>query len=599
MESALPVTPTFPVPAPTAEGFAVYARLSRSKTGRAKKRRNELETVERQITIVRRWAAEQGIPISEDHIFVDNHLSAWRPEGERPEWEKMLAAAERGKFPGILVYKLDRFTRNAPDAYALTRLGDRYGLIVDGPYSGRINLKTSQGRKTFRDAASAAEFESDNTSERARDALAERTAMGLQLGGGRLYGFEILSEVRENDDDTKPVQRPAEVEVIREAARRRLDGEHWKDIADDLNERGLRTVRDNLWSGKRLCEVVGAPRNAGYVLHKGRIVARNSGEQILDDDIYAQIQAIIAGQKKGPRPKGLFKLSGVMLCAAPVHGDQPHPMGGHRHRDVVRDYYCSPSSGGCGAVVVAEPVEALVRRRVLRDANDPDTVAALSAEARALSEARMDAAAKVDRLDGLLADLEARKAAETIRPLAYETAKAVLDKRIAEAEAEAKRLGARTADGGDVPALTAEEYDALTWAETKLLVSRLRLRVLVLSVLPDSTRSKFDPRRVRIEPEAPEDQEELEGGELRPLSTGQRVMAAALALHADGKRRNGKWERGAMPAPDHGSANSWQQRMKEAGVVLDHAPDLAAAVVTGRMALSGAYKQADAARRRR
>jgi DNA invertase Pin-like site-specific DNA recombinase len=515
------------VPSGTGLGFAVYARLSRKKVGRAKKRRNQMEAVERQIAIVRRWAAEQGIPISEDHIYIDNHLSAWRREGERPAWEAMLAAAERGEFPGILVYKLDRFTRNTPDAYALTRLGDRFGLIVDGPYSGRINLRTAQGRKTFRDAASAAEFESDNTSERSRDALAERTAMGLQLGGGRLYGFEILSEVREDDDDTEPVQRPDEVKVIQEAARRVIAGDLWKDIADDLNEQGLRTVRGNLWNGKALCMVVGSPRNAGYVLHKGKIVARNPGKPILDDDTYARVQAIIAGRKKGPRPKGLFKLSGVVLCAAPVHGDRPHPMGGHRHRDVVRDYYCSPSSGGCGAVVVAEPVEAIVRERVLRDANDPDTVAALSAEAHALSEARMDAAAKVDRLDGLLADLEARKAAETIRELAYQAAKAVLDKRIAEAEAEAKRLGAGSVTG-DVPALTGEEYDALTWAETWLLVEQLDLRVLVLPVLPDSTRGKFDHRRVRIEPYS---------GPFKPGEVGDRIPPPGPVRWRRGRRQ--------------------------------------------------------------
>jgi site-specific DNA recombinase len=444
------------VPSASALGFAIYARLSRKKVGRAKKRRNQMETVERQIAIIRRWTEGQGIPISEDHIYIDNHLSAWWSAGERPAWEKMLAAAERGEFPGILVDKLDRFTRNTPDAYALTRLGDRFGLVVDGPYSGRSNLRTAQGRETFRDAASAAEFESDNTSERSRDALAERTMMGLQLGGGRLYGFEILSEVREDDDDTEPVQRPDEVKVIQEAARRVIAGDLWKDIAAGLNKQGLRTVRGNLWNGKALCMVVGSPRNAGYVLHKGKIVARNPGKPILDDNTYAQVQAIIASRRKGPRPKGLFKLSGVVLCTAPVHGDRPHPMGGHRHRDTVRDYYCSPSSGGCGAVVVAEPVEAMVREQVLKDSNDPDTVEALSAEARALSEARMDAAARVDRLDGLLADLEASKAAETIRPHAYDKAKAVLDKRIAEAEAEAKRLGARTG-GGSVPALTGEE----------------------------------------------------------------------------------------------------------------------------------------------
>lgn len=238
--------------------FAVYARLSKKKVGRAKRRRNELETVERQIAIIRRWAAEQGITISEDHIYIDNHLSAWKPKGERQRWEDMLAAAERGEFNGILVYKIDRFARNTPDAYALTRLGDKHGLIVDGPNSGRINLRTGQGRKTFRDAASAAEFESDTLSERARDALRERAAMGLQIGGGRLFGFEILSEVREYDDDTEPVQRPDEVKVIREVAERFIAGETLTELAADLNARSITTTRGNPWNVNSLRRALGS-----------------------------------------------------------------------------------------------------------------------------------------------------------------------------------------------------------------------------------------------------------------------------------------------------------------------------------------------------
>lgn len=506
-------------------GFAVYARLSKKKVGRAKKRRNQLETCERQIVIIRRWAAEEGIPISdaldEDgsprHVFIDNHLSAWK-EGERPRFEAMLAAAERREFPGILVYKLDRFARNTPDAYALTRLGDEYGLTVAGPYSGKIDLSTVEGRKRFRDAASSAEFESDNISERARDALRERAAMGLQIGGGRLFGFEILDEVREDDDDTEPVQRPAEVAIAREMGRRFVAGETLTKLITDLNARGITTTRGNPWTVNSLREMLAAPRNNGWVILHEKEVARNegtlymgddgeikereAGEHIFDDDLYAEVQAVLAGRKRGRRPSGEFKLSGVLMCCAPAHGDTPHRMTGHGHRNAkgerVRDYLCSRTHGGCGTAILAAPVEERVREKVLESANDRDLVADLSAEAAALTEARTTAAAKVARLDGMLADLEERRALEEIRPHAYERAKKALDKRIADAESEAKLLGAAV-KGGDVPPLTGEEYDDLNPAETRAMVEQLRLRVLIFPKSPGIAKNQWDPGRVQIE----------------------------------------------------------------------------------------------------
>jgi len=71
-------------------------------------------------------------------------------------------------------------------------------------------------------------------------------------------------------------------------------------------------------------------------------------------------------------------------------------------------------------------------------------------------------------------------------------------------------------------------------------------------------------------------------------------MSTALVLSADGRRQGGRWKRDTVGAIG-GSANSdttWQQRLKEAGIVLDHAPDLAEQVVNGTLALDAAYRQA-------
>lgn len=108
-------------------------------------------------------------------------------------------------------------------------------------------------------------------------------------------------------------------------------------------------------------------------------------------------------------------------------------------------------------------------------------------------------------------------------------------------------------------------------------------------------------RRAGVEP----DTVVYEGGDLaeyvidcnvtrRNMSTGARAMATALVLAADGRRGDGRWKRGTVVG-SHESVTtdrSWQQRMIEAGVILDHAPDLAEQVVSGDLALDGAFRQA-------
>jgi DNA invertase Pin-like site-specific DNA recombinase len=478
--------------------YAIYCRLSRKPAGR---KRRDNETVERQEALCRKYAAEQGLAVSEAHVYADNHRSAWKARGPRPRWDAMVAAGKRGEFDGILAYKLDRFSRNVRDAEDLVDLAGKRRVVVDGPNSGRVDLSTAHGRRTFREAAVQAAGESDNTSERARDGLAERAANGLLLGSGRLFGFEVLSKVREYDDDVQPVQRPGEAEVLREVAARMLAGETMAAVAADLNERGITTARGGRWTPGNLARTVGAPRNNGRVMLNGREVARTEGTPILDDDTYAQVTALLAGRKRGRRATGRWPLTGTVRCGR-CGGTRTMAGFSRGHHDrLVRSYVCAPGNGGCGMSVVAGPVEAAVKARVIATANDPGEMAALSERARALGEARAAASAEVTRLDDLLTALEAKLAAEEIRPNAYQAAKDVLDRRIRDAEAEAKRLADGAGPAGDVPALTAEEYDELTTAERREVIRRLGLTVTVLPPDPAGPRNTFDGRRVDIQPQ--------------------------------------------------------------------------------------------------
>ena len=482
--------------------YAIYARLSRKK---AKRQRNDKETVERQTALCRRYAAEQGLAVAEEHVYVDNHRSAWKPDGPRPAWDAMIAAGRRGEFDGILAYKLDRFSRNVRDAEDLVDLAANRRVVVDGPNSGRIDLSTATGRHRFREAAVQAAAESDNTSERVKDGLGERAGRGLLLGGGRLYGFKVLSEEREEDDDVDARIEPAEADVIREAAARLLAAEPLAHIAADLNARGLRTVRGGLWAARNLGRMLAAPRYGGYAVMNGTVTGRLAGDPVLDEDTYAQVQDLLSGRRRGRRESGRWPLTGVPRCGNPACGRAGRGMAGRTSTRLradgtaPRQYTCPRSNGGCGMAVLAEPVEELVRARVLADLADDDEMAELARRERAVHDARAAAAAEVARLEDRLAELEAKLAAETIREHAYEAAKAVYDRRIADAEARRDVLAA-PAPAGKLPATTAAEYDVLSPAERRALIARLRLEVTVAPLRPGGPRNTFDPERVQIRP---------------------------------------------------------------------------------------------------
>jgi len=481
----------------TQRTYAIYARLSRLPDGSD---HDDAETVDRQMALCRRYAAEEGLRISDDHIYPDNNRSAWKPSGRREQWNAMIAAGRRGEFDGILAYKLDRFTRNPRDGEDLIDLADNNRrLRLDGPGGNRIDLSSGDGRKAFRDAVNSGSYESDKTSERVKDAFDDRVARGLLLGGGRLYGFEVLSRSRDKYRDVTPRQREDEVEVIREVARRMLAGEALAHIADDLNERGLVTVRGGRWTGANLGRMIGADRYGGWTERNGKRY-QVPGEPILDEETFESVQAMLASRRRGRRPTGRWPLTGIMVCGNPgCTGD--HTLAGHREqRNQVRRYICAPGNGGCGLSIRADKVEDIVTDRVLTDLADEDEVAELNKQAAAINEAWEIADAKVEALDEQLADLEVKFQAGETRRLAYERSKPVLMKRIAEAEREREELSAASRQARSVPAVSKAEWEAMSPTEKRQLIGRLHLSVTILPLPKGAPRSKFCPDRVVIEP---------------------------------------------------------------------------------------------------
>jgi DNA invertase Pin-like site-specific DNA recombinase len=502
--------------------WGAYARLSRVKSSGRKKRdtrygKPAASTV-RQVRLIREHAAAEGLHLPDELIFIDPGLSAWKQDGKREHWEAMLAAGKAGKFGGLLTWKLDRFSRNLRDGEDLIDLG----VLLDGPGSGRIDLRTATGKSTFRKQVEAATNFSDETSEKVRAAFRDMLASGYRIGGsGRMFGFEIAPEgLYEYDEDEDRLTGPAaivradEAEIIRELARRLLGGETVQSMADDLNARDITTTRSRpgtnrggQWNARNLSRTLGNPLYGGWLAYKGEIKTRLAGvEPIMDTETFNAVQAKLGARRRGRRVTGKYPLSGVLACGNPACSRRG-TMAGYPRAGGRRAYICAPANGGCGQSVLAEPVEAMARERVLAELADAGRREAMRLADATLDEHREELRLLLDDLDADMAETEAKLAATprsmTRRREQQERNLATIAARYEAAERELGELGPAAAPAPPLEPVTAQEWDdpEITPAAVKAdIIRRLGLRITIVpaSRVQGASRLPFDTARVQI-----------------------------------------------------------------------------------------------------
>jgi DNA invertase Pin-like site-specific DNA recombinase len=466
--------------------WAIYARLSKAANG-------DLETVERQIDDCRRHARRVGYRVGP--VLYDNNLSAWRKGVKRPRWDELMQLGRAGEIAGILVWKVDRFTRRPRDAEDLIELAEDQGLLLDGPASGRFDLTTTMGRQQFRWSVMQAAAESDNTSERTRAALGAKRRAGKPMGGRRSFGFEPGGQVLV----------PGEVAVIRECARRVIEGESVLTLVKELDARGITGSAGARFDNTSLLRTLVKPRNAGLIEEDGEVVGRITGpdgeplEPILDADTYAALNALVSSRRRGRPKSGKFLLTGLLSCDGcerPMGGKTITLRSGRRQR-IYRCgevYRGKDHVAGCGRQIDAEKTDQEVGDFMVRLLSNPKAVDKVLSKKARLGAARVEALAKVEAVEELLAELEVKFATEgeSFRR-AYERARPVHLRKLAEGRAALESLGTTARTTIDARA----DWDGrgTTDDSRRGLIQAFRVRITVDS---GAAGGAFDPRRVWI-----------------------------------------------------------------------------------------------------
>ncbi len=158
----------------------IYARVSKRKRDEKRER-----SPEGQIAACRARLADLGHDVGQ--ILIDPGRSAWNPKVKRPGWDALMARLESGQADGLVVFDLERFSRQPDDGERLIKLAVRGLAVLDS--ESEYDLITANGKKAFRDAMNAAAYYSDRLSSRVQRGLGLKARTGEVAHSTRPFGF--------------------------------------------------------------------------------------------------------------------------------------------------------------------------------------------------------------------------------------------------------------------------------------------------------------------------------------------------------------------------------------------------------------------------
>lgn len=292
----------------------------------------------------------------------------------RPVFEGALEDLKRGRTPdgqpvdGLIVYDIDRLTRDNRHLEDCIEVVEHFGRpIID--ITGTLDLLTDNGRTVARIVVATYNKQSADTARRVKRKHRALEQAGIPTGGRRPFGWQ----------HDKRTLEPAEAELIRDGARRLLDGAPINAVVADWNRRGMPTPLGKVWQPIKVKNVFRNPRICGIRSRNVRDFHPETGKEHLHIEIVrdadgkpvigqfepilsvADWEAVIAvlganavhGRGKNART---YLLTGTMRCGKPECGSRLRASKALASRSKTPGlfyYSCeSKSKGGCGGLSI-------------------------------------------------------------------------------------------------------------------------------------------------------------------------------------------------------------------------------------------------------
>lgn len=244
------------------------------------------ESIEGQLRECTEYAERNGITILRSYI--DRALSA--RTADRPEFQNMIKDSEQKLFDVVLIWKLDRFSRDRYDSAHYKRILKKNGVkvvsvkenISDGP-EGIILESMLEGY---------AEYYSAELSEKIQRGQKENALKCKNNGGNTPLGYVVGTDgVLAVDPLTAPLV--TEIFTLYDS------GESISEITASLNGRGLKTKKGKAFKIGGVSLIL---KNRKYIgeYQYGSVIIPKGIPAIIDDDLFDRVQRRMAFNKKAP-----------------------------------------------------------------------------------------------------------------------------------------------------------------------------------------------------------------------------------------------------------------------------------------------------------
>ena len=193
------------------DAIAIYSRKSKF-TGKGESIENQIEMCKQYIQLHYGQNALDHTAVYEDEGFSGGTLN-------RPHFKKMMADAKKKKFSVIVVYRLDRISRNIGDfANLIEELNEMKIDFVS--IKEQFDTSSPMGRAMMYISSVFSQLERETIAERIRDNMHELSKTGRWLGGITPTGYESEGVVKVNvDGKQKKAYRlkilPEEIEIVK------------------------------------------------------------------------------------------------------------------------------------------------------------------------------------------------------------------------------------------------------------------------------------------------------------------------------------------------------------------------------------------------
>lgn len=275
--------------------FAViYARYSSSAQNDA--------SIEQQIEKCKEYAEKNGITII---AVYEDRAKSGRTDN-RPDFQRMMRDAAKGKFDFVIAWKSNRMGRNMLQAMQNEARLDSYGvrcLYVEEDYDD-----TPAGRFALRSMMNLNQFFSENMAEDIQRGM-EDNAKQCKVNGKLSYGFIKNADKTYGFDDFK-------ISIVKEIFNRLENDELEVDIYEDFNRRGIPSPSGGEWNKNSLHAIATNERYTGVYIWgniriEGGIPAAIRKEQFLNVQQKRKIKKAVRGRH---RDNGEYILTGKLYC---------------------------------------------------------------------------------------------------------------------------------------------------------------------------------------------------------------------------------------------------------------------------------------------